>query len=65
MAAVALADESTNGLTFRVKKLSEHAVLPTRGSDSAAGYDLSAATEGTVPARGKALIKTNLAIAVP
>ncbi|KAA0164428.1 hypothetical protein FNF31_02352 [Cafeteria roenbergensis] len=41
------------------------AVLPTRGSALAAGYDLSAAHDGTIPARGKALIKTDLAVAIP
>lgn len=29
--------------TLRVKKMSEHATLPVRGSDGAAGYDLAAA----------------------
>ena len=28
---------------LRVKKISEHAVLPVRGSDGAAGYDLASA----------------------
>lgn len=32
--------------TLRVKKISEHAVLPVRGSDGAAGYDLAAAYDG-------------------
>ncbi|XP_008220787.1 PREDICTED: deoxyuridine 5'-triphosphate nucleotidohydrolase [Prunus mume] len=50
---------------FRVKKLSEKAVLPSRGSPLSAGYDLSSATETTVPARGKALVPTDLSIAVP
>ncbi|PWA55186.1 deoxyuridine triphosphate nucleotidohydrolase/Deoxycytidine triphosphate deaminase [Artemisia annua] len=50
---------------FKVKKLSENAVLPTRGSSLAAGYDLSSAVEAKVPARGKALIATDLSIAVP
>ena len=31
--------------TLRVKKISEHAVLPVRGSDGAAGYDLASAYE--------------------
>jgi len=48
-----------------IKRLSEHAVLPSRGSAQAAGYDLSAAHDGIVPARGKALIKTDLALAIP
>lgn len=29
--------------TLRVKKITEHATLPVRGSDGAAGYDLAAA----------------------
>lgn len=38
--------------TLRVKKISEHAVLPVRGSEGAAGYDLAAAYEcGTSPMR--------------
>jgi len=52
-------------LILRVKKLSDSAIIPSRGSDGAAGYDLSAAHGGVVPARGKALVKTNLAIALP
>ena len=31
--------------TLRVKKISEHAVLPVRGSEGAAGYDLASAYE--------------------
>ncbi|KFK34016.1 hypothetical protein AALP_AA5G091100 [Arabis alpina] len=50
---------------FKVKKLSEKAVLPTRGSSLSAGYDLSSAVDSKVPARGKALIPTDLSIAVP
>ncbi|GMN35500.1 hypothetical protein TIFTF001_005344 [Ficus carica] len=50
---------------FKVKKLSEKAVLPSRGSPLSAGYDLSSATETKVPARGKALVPTDLSIAVP
>ncbi|KAL8197949.1 hypothetical protein R6Q57_016476 [Mikania cordata] len=50
---------------FKVKKLSEKAVLPSRGSSLAAGYDLSSAIETKVPARGKALVPTDLSIAVP
>ncbi|XP_030950463.1 deoxyuridine 5'-triphosphate nucleotidohydrolase-like [Quercus lobata] len=50
---------------LRVKKLSEKAVLPSRGSPLSAGYDLSSATETKVPARGKALVQTDLSIAIP
>ncbi|RYP89633.1 hypothetical protein DL770_004280 [Monosporascus sp. CRB-9-2] len=48
-----------------IKKLSEKARLPTRGSAFAAGYDLYAAKATTVPARGKALVDTDISIAVP
>ncbi|XP_030447101.1 deoxyuridine 5'-triphosphate nucleotidohydrolase [Syzygium oleosum] len=50
---------------LRVKKLSEKAVLPSRASPLSAGYDLSSAAETTVPARGKALVPTDLSIAIP
>lgn len=50
---------------LRVKKLSEFAILPSRGSPLSAGYDLSAAHATTVPARGKALVKTDLSMVIP
>ncbi|KAL7081558.1 hypothetical protein ACP275_14G047300 [Erythranthe tilingii] len=50
---------------LRVKKLSEKATLPSRASPFSAGYDLSSAVEMKVPARGKALVPTDLSIAVP
>ncbi|KAG6408760.1 hypothetical protein SASPL_131781 [Salvia splendens] len=50
---------------LRVKRLSEKAVLPSRGSPLSAGYDLSSAAETKVPARGKALVPTDLSVAVP
>eukprot|EP00798_Chlamydomonas_sp_ICE-L_P021669 gene21669-28686_t len=48
-----------------VKKLSENAYMPKRGSALAAGYDLSSAYDFVVPARGKELIKTDLSIKCP
>ncbi|XWS25747.1 hypothetical protein CRYUN_Cryun27aG0094300 [Craigia yunnanensis] len=50
---------------LRVKKLSEKAVLPSRGSPLAAGYDLSSATDTKVPARGKARVPTDLILSIP
>ncbi|KAJ7958044.1 deoxyuridine 5'-triphosphate nucleotidohydrolase-like [Quillaja saponaria] len=50
---------------LRVKKLSELTVLPSRASPLSAGYDLSSAAETKVPARGKALIPTDLSISIP
>ncbi len=51
--------------SLQVKKLSPAGRLPTRGSAFAAGYDLYAAKDTTVPARGKALVDTDISIAVP
>eukprot|EP00043_Microstomoeca_roanoka_P028752 m.19278 g.19278 ORF g.19278 m.19278 type:complete len:254 (-) comp8648_c0_seq1:62-823(-) len=48
-----------------VKKLSESATLPARASKGAAGYDLCSAHDIVVPAKGKAIVPTDLAIAVP
>ncbi|KZV64081.1 dUTP diphosphatase [Peniophora sp. CONT] len=48
-----------------IKRLSEKAKLPTRGSALAAGYDLYSAEEKVIPARGKALVDTQISIAVP
>ncbi|KAF7816274.1 deoxyuridine 5'-triphosphate nucleotidohydrolase-like [Senna tora] len=50
---------------LRVKKLSDKAVLPSRASPLSAGYDLSSAVETKVPARGKALVATDLSISIP
>jgi dUTP pyrophosphatase len=52
-------------LILKVKKLSEFATLPVRGSAKAAGYDLVAAHPTVIPAKGKELIKTDISIAVP
>lgn len=48
-----------------VKKLTEAASAPTRGSAFAAGYDIYSSKETVIPARGKALVDTGIAIAVP
>lgn len=48
-----------------VKKLVDSARAPTRGSTFAAGYDLYAAKETVIPAKGKAMVDTGIAIAVP
>lgn len=51
--------------SLQVKKLTPNARAPTRGSAFSAGYDLYCAADEIVPARGKALVSTGLAIAVP
>ena len=48
-----------------IKRLSENAILPTKGSPLAAGYDLYAAGNSMVPAKGKAIVKTGLSMKIP
>ena len=48
-----------------IKKHTESAVVPTRGSSDAAGYDLYSTEEKVVPGKGKALIGTEISITVP
>ncbi len=50
---------------LQVVKLTPSATVPTKGSDKAAGYDLSSAYNYTLPAWGSLLIKTDLQIKVP
>ena len=57
-------------MQIKVKKLNEKAILPTRGSEYAAGYDLYACIEGKderviIPAHSTIKIGTGLAFALP
>ncbi|ORX56868.1 deoxyuridine triphosphatase [Hesseltinella vesiculosa] len=56
---------STAAPQLLVKKLSEKAILPTRGSAQAAGYDLYSASDIVIPAQGKVIVPTDISIAVP
>lgn len=49
----------------RIIRKSENAVMPARGSDGAAGYDLTSSEELEIPAGGRALVHTGLLIAPP
>jgi hypothetical protein len=40
-------------LPFYIKRLSEKAILPAKGSERAAGYDLCCIDDFVVPAKGK------------
>lgn len=40
-------------------------MVPVKGSPFAAGYDMHALTDATVPARGKVLVSTGIAMAIP
>merc|ERR1712151_948142 len=50
---------------MQVKRLHADAVMPVKGSEHAAGFDLSASEEAVIPAGGKAIVKTGLSIATP
>ena len=50
---------------LRVKRMNVNAKIPVRSTQGAAGYDLSAAHSAVVPARGKCLVKTGIAMAIP
>jgi dUTP pyrophosphatase len=46
-------------------RLSKTAVAPSRASAGAAGYDLSSSQDIIVPAHGKAIVPTDIIIALP
>ena len=50
---------------LKVQKLNNNAALPKRSTEGAAGYDLCAAQDCTIPAGGKGLVKTGLSISFP
>ncbi|XP_051000498.1 deoxyuridine 5'-triphosphate nucleotidohydrolase, mitochondrial [Acomys russatus] len=54
-----------DGASLRFVRLSEHATAPTRGSARAAGYDLYSAYDYTIPPMERAVVKTDIQIAVP
>lgn len=50
---------------FAFAKLVEHAILPKRANPYDAGLDLSACENAVVPARGKEIIDTGIAVQIP
>ena len=54
-----------NNQMFQIKRLSDNAVIPTRGSPFSAGYDLYSAENTVIQAGGRGIIKTDLSIACP
>ncbi|KAF4555983.1 Deoxyuridine 5'-triphosphate nucleotidohydrolase [Elsinoe fawcettii] len=56
---------STPSPALQIQLLSPTAKPPTRGSAFAAGYDLYASRAATIPSRGRTLVDTDIAIAVP
>jgi dUTP pyrophosphatase len=50
---------------LRFKQLDERAVLPTRGSELAAGLDICSIEDVEIEARSRAIARTGLAVAIP
>ena len=50
---------------LKVQKLNNNAALPKRSTDGAAGYDMCASQNCTIPAKGKGLVKTGLSLSFP
>merc|ERR1712131_250469 len=70
VAKISKIEEPKNGssqdpTTLKFAKLSELAVMPTRGSVDSAGYDLYAAYDAVIQVGHRKLIKTDIQVAVP
>jgi len=60
-----LVPETREPTTLRIMKLSDKAIIPTKGSRFAASHDIYALTDGLVPAKGQTMVKTGIAIGLP
>ena len=68
MSAATASMSSSSGFrraALSIKRLSDKATLPKRGSEFSAGLDLSSAEDKIIPAGERALVKTDLSIACP
>jgi dUTP pyrophosphatase len=53
-------------MSLGVKKLTYDAIVPTRGSDGAVGYDLYSSEDAVVPCQaGRALVGTGITVILP
>ena len=48
-----------------VKKLAEHATVPTRATPGSAGFDLSSVEQLTIPSKERAAVRTGISITLP
>src|SRR6187401_407356 len=53
------------GMRLKIRRLDSTVALPAYGTDEAAGFDLAAAHDVTIPPRQIALVRTGLVIEVP
>lgn len=52
-------------MKIRIKKLTDNAVMPQKAHPTDAGFDLYASADVTVPARGRVLVPTDIAMEIP
>ena len=52
-------------MSLRVKKLTHDAIIPTRGSGGAVGYDIYSTDEVLIPPAHRALVGSGVAIVLP
>jgi len=64
-AETALVSEKREHTSLRIMKLSDKAIIPTKGSRFAAGHDIYALNDGMVPAKGQTMLETGIAMGLP
>jgi len=64
-AETALIPEKREPTSLRIKKLSDKAIIQTKGSRFAAGHDIYAQKDGMVPAKGQTMVESGIAIGLP
>ncbi|XP_034290593.1 deoxyuridine 5'-triphosphate nucleotidohydrolase, mitochondrial [Pantherophis guttatus] len=64
-ASLNIPNGDTTSQSLRFVKLTDNAFAPSKGSSRAAGYDLYSAYDCEVPAVGKAVVKTDIQVALP
>jgi len=62
---IALVPEKREPTSLWIMKLSDKAIIPTKGSRFAAGHDIYALTDGLVPAKGQTMVEMGIAIGLP
>ena len=61
----ALTPQKHKQTSLRIIKLSDKAIILTKGSRFAAGQDIYALTDGVVTAKGQTMVETSIAIGLP
>jgi len=64
-AAMGMMLDDTYRTTLRVRKMNPNALVPTRGSSGAVGYDLYSSVDTGVAVKNRTLIDTGIAITLP